>query len=154
MNVPPLNPRLIQQTIRQLESMDSRAASISDFDLLIATLLRGYEVVTPKFDAGVYIYRGRKCDKLVRLCDISYPPAKLVTAFGRANEIGQPIFYGATARNVPFFELDAQPGDYIALSKWKTTEPMMLNHIGFSSEPESFKHARRKLESIYKFVEE
>ena len=154
MNVLQLNPRYIQRAIRRLEGLDPKEASISDFESHLTPLFRGYTVVAPRFDAGIYIYRARKCEKPIRLADLSYPPAEAVTALGRANDIGQSIFYGATARSVPFFELDTQPGDYIALSKWKTTGPMMLNHIGFSSEPESFKDAKRQLDSIYKFVKE
>ena len=154
MNVLQLNPRDVQLAIRQLEGLDPGRSSIADFESLLTPFFRGYTVVAPKYHAGVSIYRGRKCEKPIRLGDISYPPADAVTVLGRANDIGQSMFYGATARNVPFFELDVEPGDYIALSKWKTTEPMMLNHIGFSSEPESFKDAKRQLDSIYRFVKE
>lgn len=149
-----LNPRDVQSAIRKLEVLDPKGASIADFESHLTPLLRGYKVVAPMIPAGLDIYRARKCEKPIRLADLSYPPAETVTALGRANDIGEPIFYGATARAVPFFELDAQPGDYIALSKWRTIGPMMLNHIGFSSEPESFKDAKRQLDSIYKFVKD
>ncbi len=152
MIVPHLNPRDVQRAIRQLESLDPKRTSISDFESNLTALFRGYMVEAPRFDAGVCIYRARKCEKPPRLADISYPPPETVNALGRANDIGQSVFYGATARNVPFFELEVQPGDYVALSKWKTTSPMMLNHIGFSSEPASFKDTKRQLDSVYDFV--
>ncbi len=148
------NPRDIQRAMRELEHLDAKKASVSDFEAQLTSLFRGYGVSAPKFDAGLYLYRGRKCEMPIKLKSLTYPPPSLVTRLGRANDIGQSMFYAATARAVPFFELGVKPGDHIALSRWKTTGPMMLNHIGFSSEPSSFNESNRKIDRIYKFVED
>ncbi|MPZ08952.1 MAG: hypothetical protein GEU89_01925 [Kiloniellaceae bacterium] len=149
---PELNPHEIQKAIRRLEKLRHEPAEIPDFESALTPLLCGYTVDAPRFAAGMYLYRGRKCAKPASIRDLTYPPAECVRSPGRANEIGQAIFYGAAAREIPFFELDAQPGEGLAISKWKTTQPILLNHIGFSTEPETFKDAKRKLDTVYDFV--
>jgi hypothetical protein len=147
-----LDPREVQRAIRELEHVDLAAATIEELEARLVPLFRGYRAVAPKFDPGVYLYRGRKCAKPTRLSEITYPPSHLVSAIGRANGVGQSMFYAATARAVPFFELGVGAGDFLALSRWKTVSPFILNHVGFSSEPGSFGDAKRNLDKVYKFV--
>jgi hypothetical protein len=147
-----LDPSEIQRTIRELERTDLEAASIGELDACLTPLFRGYRTSAPRFEPGIYVYRGRKCQKPTNLCEIFYPPSHAVTTIGRANDIGESVFYGGTGKAVPLVELGVQPGDLVALSCWKTNGALILNHVGFSSAPDSFKGATRKLDEVYDFV--
>ena len=152
MNEMKLDPSEVQKAIRNLESMDLEKQTLVQIEEVLTPLFRGYSVEAPVFDPGVYLCRARICKKPARLSDLSYPPHNSVMRLGRANDVGQSVFYAATARNVPFFELDVAPGDVVALSHWKTTAPLLLNHIGFSSESSTSLKSKRNLDAIYSFA--
>jgi hypothetical protein len=146
------NPRDIQKAIREIEEADLQLCSTGHLEEMLTPIFRGYSVEAPRFEPPLYLYRGRRCStKPTNLSDLTYPP-KEISDFGRANQIGEAVFYSATARSVPFFELQTRPNDYIALSHWKTTKPALLNHIGFSSEPQCFLGSGREIDDIYSFV--
>jgi hypothetical protein len=147
-----LDAHAVREAIRALERIDLEAMSMRDLDLCLSPLFRGYGIDAPTFDDAIYVYRGRKCSKPTMLSEISYPPSHAVTAMGRANDIGESMFYCGTGKAVPLVELGAQPGDLVALSTWKTKGRLVLSHVGFSSKPASFKEATRKLDEIYQFV--
>ena len=44
------------------------------------------------------------------------------------------MFYASIAREAPFFELGLKPGDHVAISKWRTTEKIIVNNVGYVSE--------------------
>ncbi len=90
--------------------------------------------------------------KTTNISEISYPPAEYVTTFGRGNKIGQPMFYCAAHRHVPFFELNCSPGDHIVMSKWRTSPGLVLNHIGYTSETQETLSSNREIGKIYEFV--
>ncbi|MGC9986087.1 MAG: hypothetical protein ABSF35_20980 [Polyangia bacterium] len=119
---------------------------------LLAPFLGEYKSLLPAFAPGVHLYRGRVCRRPVRLGDISYPPLHLVRQLGRINDIGQSIFYAATTRSVPFFELSCRPDETLALAVWKTTDRMTLNHIGYTADNSRRLLSRRALDQVYDFT--
>lgn len=44
------------------------------------------------------------------------------------------MFYSSIARKAPFFELDVQPGDHVAMSKWRTTKKILVSNVGYAGE--------------------
>lgn len=94
--------------------------------------LGGYVVATKDIRADNRLYRGVRWQERPTTTDqVSYPPANVVTKLGRANRIGQPVFYCSVAGPGVFYELRAQPGEMIALSEWRLTEPLWMRNLGY-----------------------
>lgn len=150
--IPELNPIKIKRAIENLENSDLQKIKISELEVLLIPLFSGYKINVPRFEAGVYLYRGRKCEKPSSLDQVYYPKPEYIKKIGRINHIEQPFFYATAARSVPFFELDVKNGDLIAIACWKTTKQMLLNHVGFTKECKLDLSANRDLTSIYEFI--
>ena len=149
-----LNECDVKDAIKKIESIDLQNTSIDELEELLNPLFIGYKVSAPRFETGIYLYRGRICDKPSNTKDVNYPLPSVITSYGRLNNISESIFYGTTARGVPFFELGVDVGDRIALSVWKSTERMLLNHVGFTDECTTLLNSKRNLDRIYEFVKE
>jgi len=57
------------------------------------------------------------------------PPAEYVKKHGRANLVGQSVFYGTFILPTALLELKPQNGDIVTISKWKLkneTDPLMI----------------------------
>lgn len=142
----------IEQAISKIDNADFEKLSTEDFEEHLTPLFRGYKATAPRFEKGIYLYRGRICEQPKNINEIAYPRAEIIKNCGRANSIGESFFYAATARAVPFFELNVKEGDHIALSRWKTTDKALVNHIGFSKECREYLSSKRTLDEIYEFV--
>lgn len=143
----------VERAISRIDNADFKKLTIDDFEQYLIPLFKGYKVTVPKFEEGIYLYRGRICKKKpINKKEIIYPVPEKIKRYGRANDIGESFFYATTARAVPFFELNVGKGDYVALSKWKTTDKLLVNHIGFSNECKEYLKSTRLLDEIYDFV--
>lgn len=152
MTIEHLNKNDIISAIDRIEAFNLRTVSIKELEDELKSLLKGFKIIVPKLNSEIYLYRGRICDKPKNLSDIIYPPSNSIRCYGRANDIGEQLFYAANSRNVAFYELSAKVGDHIAIGTWKSTTRMILNHVGFTAECKDVLNSDRKLESIYKFV--
>lgn len=150
--VKPIKKSGVKKFIDRLERIDLIRIDDKDLWSFISTGLTGYVIRTAKKVKGSKIYRGRCCEKPIDISEIQYPPSKYVKSRGRANDIGQPVFYGASQFSVPFFELRISVGDKVAMSTWLVKEDISLNHIGFSEVIEQNLGSDRSLASIHKFV--
>lgn len=122
----------IEARILEIESLDLTFVEIEEIKNLLTLLFTGYAVTTPLFDSGLTLYRGIPYDKKPETISyLSYPP-KEIAKINRASREKQPIFYCATSRQVPFFELGAKPNDKLVISKWKTTRKLLVNNIGYT----------------------
>lgn len=149
-----LNESAVNLSIKNLKSINLEAVTIEEIEELLAPLFEGYTINAPKFNSGVLIYRGRICSKPTHYSEIIYPKQEFIKKYGRANNIGQSLFYGGVGKGTPLMEIGAQSGDTIVLSHWITTESMLLNHVGFSNLTKYRMKSKRDLEKIYKFVED
>jgi hypothetical protein len=111
---------------------------IDEIKKLLEPSLVGYQIKSPIFDPGAFLYRGRRItptfNKQIGIArkDLIYPPANVAPA-GRLNRVGQSIFYASMHKQSVFFELpDLKDGDEIIVSFWKTTERMVVNNIGYT----------------------
>jgi len=152
MDYPVLNEKALQNAIERIESADLRTVSIRQLEEYLKPLFSGYKLNAPRLEKGLRLYRGRICDKPRDVRGISYPPPETITKYGRLNDIGEPIFYAATARGVAFFELGTKAGDTMALSLWESTHEALLNHVGFTDECSRALNSSRDLAEIYDFV--
>jgi hypothetical protein len=79
------------------------------------------------------VYRAVKWDKKYSTIGrLGYPPADKIKNFGRVNRAGQSLFYCSVGWNAPLFELRAEVGDHLALSRWQVTERLIVNNIGYT----------------------
>lgn len=82
-----------------------------------------------------HFYRGVKWqDRPTSVSQLSYPPETTVKTIGRANRIGQPMFYASCGAPPVFFELRSKQGDRIALSEWVITEPIWMHNLGYHAD--------------------
>jgi len=123
----------IKTAIEAIKELDLRKVEIDEIKEILTPILKGFVISTPKFNPGLTLYRGRYCDiKPTNVSDLTYPPKEQIEDNQRVNRAGESVFYCSTARNVPFFELYVKPGDKIVLSKWETTEKLIVNNIGYT----------------------
>lgn len=100
----------------------------------------GMALRVPIFDAGTFLYRGRKIDSSFNksapmpYSSLIYPPSHLAR-LGRLNRHQQSVFYCSSDKGAVFAEIqNLKPGDEIVLSFWKSTERMILNNVGYTEQ--------------------
>ncbi len=93
-----------------------------------------YVVAATSMLPRTLLWRGVRVDEPPeQVSRISYPPPHIVK-LGRANQVGQPMFYCAAGEPAILFEMRARPGDLVALSAWSTTTPLWMHNLGFHTE--------------------
>ena len=55
------------------------------------------------------------------------------------------MFYCSWSVNIPLHELNVQPGQYVALSEWRTTDDLCVNQIAYASDAFSALSATRPM---------
>ena len=150
-----LNKEAIVANIAAIEALDLKTASVKEIEELLFPFFRGLRVKAPSLNPGVYLYRSRVCSaKPEHVRELSYPPKEYVRSYGRANDMGQSMFYGGISKNIPFFEIGAKLGDNITMSVWRTKSNLVLNHIGFTEEIFKLLGSNREWDAIYPFVKD
>jgi hypothetical protein len=149
-----LDRERIIEAIATLDATDLKSSSISELEKVITPLFTGLLIQAPRYQPGVNIFRGRICEKPPMFSDLIYPPAASVAEYGRLTDIGETMFYGATTKAAPFFELKPATGECVAISKWRSNDRMVLNHIGFTEDVTVMLNSNRDLSKIYEFVKE
>ena len=152
MDYPELIEKDVREAMQRIDTADIEKLTIDEIEKYLTPLFTGYHATVPRFEKGLHIYRGRICDKPSSLEEVTYPPPSSIKRLGRANGIGESLFYAANGRSVPFFELGCEPGDSIVLTKWRTTDKAVVNHIGYSQEIASQLDSGRSLGEIYDFI--
>lgn len=123
----------IQKAIQTIKELDLKSVEIESIKELLKPIFKGFVVNTPKFKPGLTLYRGRYCKtKPTNVSDLTYPPKEYIKSNQRVNRASHPVFYCSTARAVPFFELDVKPIDRIVVSKWETTDELIVNNVGYT----------------------
>ena len=93
----------------------------------------GYRVAIKDTPTTNRLYRGIKWNACPprTIEDLTYPTPGIVQDYGRANRIGQSMFYGCLGAFPVFLEIQAQEGDLVALSEWAITEPLWMHNLGY-----------------------
>lgn len=135
MGVPikPSSKEEIQKAIQTIKELDLKSAEIDTIKEFLTPTLKGYVKTTPKFEPGLTLYRGRCFEnKPTNISELTYPPKECIRSDQRVNRAGHPVFYCSTAISVLLFELDVKPKDKIVVSKWETTEELLVNNVGYT----------------------
>jgi hypothetical protein len=133
MKVPPipLDMDAARAAIAKIGAIDLRSVTIEELLDLVTPVFQGLAVSAPRFDPGIELYRGRRTDRPETLKDLLYPPAHK-TPIGRANRASQPVLYCSTARAGALCEVEPNAGDIVAITRLKTTQPLLVNHVGYA----------------------
>ena len=131
----PLMP--INELREQLAALEAGSfTTLSDEELQgrIGSIHTGFTVITPQFEPGTLIYRAvRVVTKPLYKARISYPPLDLIRVNGRLNRAGEAMFYGSLGNpSSCLLECHCAEGGTFAVSTWKTTKPIILQHLGYS----------------------
>jgi hypothetical protein len=127
-----MSMRELIDTLNTLAASDLSGHSVDELVAQIGPLTRGLIVTAPRFKPGVMLFRGRTGTRCEHRNELSYPPAHLVE-LGRANQEGSSIFYGTTLRSVVFFEVPNDVGDQLLISRWRTVDRLLVNHLGYTA---------------------
>jgi hypothetical protein len=108
-----------------------KAMTIESLKNYVRRRIGGYTVAI-KDMRTLNLYRGRICTERPETTDaVSYPPADKVKKLGRANRVGQSMFYCCVGAFPVFFEIHAKEGDLIALSEWAVAESLWIHNLGY-----------------------
>lgn len=129
----PFDPALFDEIDAALDAL-----SIDEIAQRLNPVMIGFQLQTPIFDPGTFLYRARQLggqfrkEGGIKLADLIYPPAA-ISKLGRVNRPGQPLFYAGMQKEGPFFELPhLANGDELILTFWKTTDRMIVNNVGYT----------------------
>lgn len=123
----------IKKIIEDLRMIDLETEDLETLKEQMVPLFVGYMVTTKKFRERTALYRGVVWDsKPSNSSQLGYPPSSKVSTFQRVNRPGQPVFYCSFALQSTVFELEPTPGDCIAVSKWRTSAPLLVNNVGYT----------------------
>lgn len=126
---------VVRERIAALRRLSLEKADVDFLKRQLFLLFKGYSLSTPVVMAGQILFRGVKwIDRPSNHSHLTYPPANLVRTFQRANRPGHPMFYCSVAREAPFFELGSRAGDYLAISRWRVNEKLIVNNAGYIDE--------------------
>jgi len=132
-DVPPPTVEEARKIVAMLEAMDPRKADIEDYQHFFRQLVHAFSITTPRFDAGNRYYRSRQGGRRSKVSELTHPPAESVTALGRANRVGESMFYCATSRIASAFEWKVSAGEEAVICQWELTDEIRLAHVGYSN---------------------
>lgn len=121
--------------VEKLQHLNTETQNIDELKEVVESgITRGMQNEAIILDEGTTIYRARILEeKPTRVSDLSYPPED-VAGLNRANREQDPVFYASSGAGAAVFELNPQIGENVAIIKWGTTDEIVLNPIGYSSE--------------------
>lgn len=107
----------IEEKISVIDSIDRQEVDFSDIKNLIGSIFVGYSCLTRIIDPKRG-WRARKNGGDVLFDNVKqlwYPPAHLISDFGRMNQPKSPIFYVSASHETAVLEIRPIPGDLITV---------------------------------------
>lgn len=127
--------RAATEVFAEVRAIDLRHVEFDALKSLIGNAFIGMRTRAPMCDAGLIVYRGVRSDEKdkpsERAC-VSYPPIEYASAWGRVTCPGQRVFYCTVTRDTIPFELGLQPGDFVAIGRWRSTAQLLFTQVGFN----------------------
>lgn len=137
------------QWIERVRDIDIESQNIDVLKREIDFFPKGFMMAGIPISKGETIYRARILDeKPMHVSDLSYPPKHAISEFGRANRPHNPIFYASSGGAAAVFEINPDPGDRVAILKWRINEQIILSKIGYSDDVLSRLKSSRDIEDI------
>jgi RES domain len=117
--------------ISVVRQLDLSRVSIDEIKVILAPAIEGRIVSAPILDPGTSVFRARIVTRPSHISELSHPPAT-VAPMGRVNRSGAPVLYCSASREGALFEVNPTVSDTVVIAEWKTTAPMVVNHVGYS----------------------
>lgn len=118
-----------------LKALHLQRADLEYLKKQLVPILHHYVHPAPLIQPGERIFRAVLWSEKPKLKgQLSYPPAEIVTTYGRTNRPGEPIFYGSVGSTAAIQELVPATGARLALSMWRVTTPTMVASVGYSED--------------------
>jgi hypothetical protein len=129
----PLSASELKEAIDALRTLSQKCADIEELKKYLEPIFVGYWAHCPIIPAGTLLHRAVLYEERpTHTRNLTYPPAMVVTRHGRVNRVNQPIFYCSVAREAPFFEVHCVAGSKVALSRWRTKSPLLVQSVGYT----------------------
>ena len=110
--------------------------SDAELDASIGKLHTGFMMSAPiyKVEESRHIFRAVSVtEKPTHVARVSYPPPEKAPQ-GRFNRPQEPLFYGSLGQfNSCLLECRCEPNNVFAVSSWRLTKDILLNHLGYSA---------------------
>ena len=123
--------------IREFEALSPTEITVDEILARLRPLMHGYNVIGTMCFPPLSIYRARRASGFPRwnqVRDLSY--SKSGSGFDRrANRKGVEIFYGASSADLALAEIDVKLGDYVVISDWEITAPLLAQIVGMAGIP-------------------
>lgn len=125
----------VREAINAIMELDLNVCTIDQIKAVVRELVRGVVFVAPVIQPGTTLFRARVFDSATPpefLSDIGAPSPTKISHCQRCNRAGQAMFYATSGKGAALTECHVAPGQYVALSKWRTTLPVKLNQVGYT----------------------
>jgi len=123
--------------ISEFEALSPTEITVDEILARLRPMMHGYKVIGTMCFPPLSIYRARRASGFPRwnqVLDLSYP--KSGSGFDqRANRKGVEIFYGASSADLALAEIDVKLGDYVVISDWEITAPLLAQIVGMTGIP-------------------
>lgn len=140
----------LEKRIIEIESMILSSVTIDEIKEKLNLLFTGYTICIPLLRIGSILFRGIKINDKPELFSFLKYPQPEIANIGRANRQGISMFYRATDKVVPFYELDVKAGDKLVVSEWTVVRDMLVNNVGYTNSAFSKMASNRELPSYAK----
>jgi hypothetical protein len=127
----------IDSKIAEFEASSAAEMTVDEIFTRVRLMMHGYKVIGTMCFPPLRIYRARRASELPRwnsVRDLSYPK-KGSRVNQRANRKGVEIFYGASSAELALAEIDVRLGDYVVISDWEITAPLLAHIVGMAGIP-------------------
>ena len=134
--------------LNQIRRIDLKNADIDIIKQQLIPLIADNHITVIPISNPERLYRIVRIEAPpLNMARVGYPPPELTLQHGRANRIGNPIFYASASPLVALSETAKHSCDTFAISEWKLKEPVNLVTLGYEklsdkSKAEIAKHPR------------
>jgi hypothetical protein len=120
----------IREEIHVLESLDLRDQEPDELLRRVRSICRGYMWMTRMIKKEAFAFRARRISIPPGLVsEMWYPPANLITRIGRANGVGEPMFYVSSNGVTAVSELRPVPGETFYVMELELRTPSRGLHM-------------------------
>lgn len=137
----------IYKTINEIERLCAQCADVNSFVPLVESLVTANPISLASINEhGIRLYRATNHHRGVpaKISDLTHPPAEL-TKMGRANRVGQPMFYCSSDPSCAYLEIGVNVGQVVVYATWITTAPIFFHDIGYIPKVLERAGSKRKL---------
>ena len=121
------------ELIKELKIIESNKYTIDELKEKLGGLINGYQISINPIHLGTTLYRGITYEsKPTNFSFLGCPPPNFAK-MNRASREGISMFYCASDKKIPLFELKAETNLKLVISKWSTQKEMFFNHIGYTN---------------------